>query len=181
MKYLYHLKPEPFEGSFLIPLNLMNKSSSVYLNHAKKYEGREELMLEIIPKLNCKWNDVIQLSAINPQFIARKLKEINPELKLIRAEYFKIPVEKIVPKYEAVIYKKNPSQVKGDFSIHENDIEFLTTSSYKELIEVPTQTINYWLDVKKDGGKFLWFPFIPHIFVKGIIETSDFELCTLTL
>ncbi len=81
MNYIYHLKPEPFEGTSLIPLNLMDKSSPLYLGHAKKYEGREELMLEIIPKLNCKWNDVVQFSALNPQIIVQELKKIHPELK----------------------------------------------------------------------------------------------------
>lgn len=181
MQYIYHLKPEPFEGNSLLPLNLMDKSSSLYLSHAKKYEGREKLMLEVIPKLNCKWNDVVQFSALDPQIIARELKKIHPELKLIRAEYFKIPVEKIVPQYEAAVFKRNPERAKGDFSIQENDVEMLTINSYQELTEVPAPTINYWLEVKRTGGKFLWFPYIPHIFVKGIIDTSEFEICTLGL
>lgn len=181
MKYIYHLKPDPFEGTSLIPLNLMDKNSSLYLNHTKKYEGREELMLELIPRLYCKWNDVVQFSALDPQIIVRELKKIHPDLKLIRTEYFKIPVDKIVPKYEAVVFNRKHSQPKGDFSIQENDIELLTMNSYEELNEVPTRTIKYWLDVKENGGKFLWFPYVPHIFVKGIIETSEFEVCTLTI
>lgn len=180
MKYIYHLKPEPFEGTALIPLNLMDKSSALYLNHAKKYEGREELMQEIIPILNCKWNDVVQFSALDPQIIVGKLKEIHPELKLIRGEYFKIPIETIVPQHQAVIFKRNPNHPKGDLSISPEDIELLTASSYQEQTEVPAATIKYWFNVKQNGGKFLWFPYVPHIFVKGIIDTSEFEICKLS-
>ena len=40
--YIYHLKPKPFEGKFLIPLNQMDKVSTIYKEQAKKYLGREE-------------------------------------------------------------------------------------------------------------------------------------------
>lgn len=181
MQYIYHLKPDPFEGTCLIPLNLMDKNSSLYQKHVKKYEGREELMNTIIPKLNCKWNDVVQFSALDPQIIALKLKEFRPELKITKAEYFKIPVEKIVSKYEAAVFTRHPNQKKGDYSIQDEDIELLNISSYKELSEVPKLTINYWSDVKKSGGPYLWFPYVPHIFIKGIIDTTDFEISTFTI
>jgi len=181
MQYIYHLKPEPLVGTSLIPLNSMDKNSDLYKGHADKYIGREELMQEMIPKLNCKWNDVVQFSSLNPQIIGNKLKEINPDMKLIRAEYFKIPIDKIVSKYEVAIYERKTNKVKGDFSIHPDDVELLTLDNYIELTNVPLATINYWNDVKTNGGKLLWFPYVPHIFVKGIIDTSDFEVCILSL
>lgn len=181
MKYIYHLKPAPFEGTSLIPLNSMDKSSSIYLKHIKKYEGREELMDVVIPKLNCKWNDVVQFSSLDPQIIALKLKEFRPELKITKAEYFKIPIEEIIPKHEAVIFTRNPNQMKGDLSIFDNDIQILTDESYNELSEVPELTINYWMNVKKNGGPYLWFPYVPHIFVKGIVDTKRFETCSFTI
>ena len=52
MSYLYHLKPIPFEGTSLIPLNMMDRNSSLYKIHAQKYVGRESLMEETIPILN---------------------------------------------------------------------------------------------------------------------------------
>lgn len=181
MKYIYHLKPDPFEGTTLIPLNLMDKSSDLYKKHSAKYIGREALMLETIPKLNCKWNDVVQFSALDPQILVKKLKEIYPEMKPFRAEYFKISIEQLLPKHQIAIFNRNPSQEKGNFKVFPEDIELLTADNYKEIKEVPLLTIQYWEDVKRKSGKPLWFPFIPHIFVKGIVETSDFEVCTLDL
>jgi hypothetical protein len=181
MKYIYHLRPDPFEGTSLIPLNSMDKSSSLYLKHVQKYEGREDLMNIIIPKLNCKWNDVVQFSSLAPQIIALKLKEFCPELKITKAEYFKIPIEDIISKHEAVIFTRNPNQKKGDFSISDEDIQILSDETYNELSQVPELTINYWMNVKQNGGPYLWFPYIPHIFVKGIIETERFEICSPTI
>lgn len=181
MQYIYHLRPDPFEGTSLIPLNSMDVNSDLYKRHADKYIGRENLMLEMIPKLNCKWNDVVQFSALNPQIIASKLKEINPRMELARTEYFKIPIDEIVSKYEVAIYERRANKVKGDFTLHSDDVELLTLDNYKELTEVPITTINYWNEVKTSGGNFLWFPYVPHIFVKGIIDTSGLEVCVLTL
>lgn len=181
MKYIYHLKPDSFEGTSLIPLNLMDKSSSLYQSHAKKYAGREHLMTEMIPKLNCKWNDVVQFSALDPHIILKKLKEFQPDLELFRAEYFKIPIDQIIPQHEAVVFNRPVNKTKGDYSIHDNDVEWLSLDSYQELTEVPVATVNYWNDVRANGGKFLWFPYVPHIFIKGIVDTRNFEVCKLII
>jgi len=83
--YIYHIIPDPFHGSSLIPLNQMDLSSDLYKNYASKYIGREGLMNTMIPKLNCKWNDGIHFSCIDPKIVASEIKKIKPDLKLRRA------------------------------------------------------------------------------------------------
>lgn len=180
MSYIYHLKPGTFEGQSLIPLNQMDKTSQVYKTQAQKYLGREALMEQNIPLLNCKWNDVVHFSALNPQVIVDKLKEFETNLKIVRPYYFKIPVQDIIEKYDAVVFDRKKSE-KGDFTIREYEISPLCESSFQELQQVPDETIKFWSDVKVNGGKFLWFPFVPHVFIKGMVDTSDFELCELQL
>lgn len=179
--YIYHLKPNPFEGTKLIPLNKMDKESEIYKFHASKYVGREELTEELIPILNCKWNDVVQFSALDPQVIVNELQNHQDDLKLSRVEYFKIHIDEVVSKYPAVIFDRNPSRGKGSFKILNEEIKELSKENYTELNEVPRKTIEYWEKVKSEGGKFLWFPFITHVMIKGSIETEKFELCKLTL
>lgn len=178
MSYIYHMKPVPFEGTSLIPLNLMDKESDLYKGHARKYEGRKDLMEGMIPKLDCKWNDVVQFSALNPQQIVNHLREIEVGFKLVRNEYFKVHIDQIIGKYESVIFDRKKKQKKGDFSINENEVVLLD-KSYKELQNLPKETLNFWNKVSREGGKYLWFAFIPHILVKGEIDTSEFEVCTL--
>lgn len=180
MSFIYHLKPEPFEGKSLIPLNLMDKDSELYKGHVKKYFGRESLMEEIIPILNCKWNDVVQFSALDPQIIVNELIKINPELKINRPHYFKIRVKDIASRYEAVVFERKKRE-RGDFTIKADEVLPLRESNFKELREIPSETISYWKDVKEHGGKYLWFPFVTHVFVKGIIDTTDFEICELKI
>jgi hypothetical protein len=180
MSYIYHLKPIPFTGTTLIPLNMMDRESDLYKGHARKYVGREHLMAENIPILNCKWNDVVQFSAIDPQLIVDKLKTIQDNFILFRTEYFKIHVNQIIDLYDAVVFAPNPNKSKGNFKIDVNEIVNLT-SSYNELLELPIETLRYWDNVKNTGGKYLWFPYVTHILIKGIIETKKFEICNLKI
>ena len=181
MNYIYHLKPSPFIGTTLVPLNLMDRESDLYKMHAKKYTGRETLMDETIPLLNCKWNDVVQFSSIDPQILLKKLIEIFPNTQLKRTEYFKIPVQEILTKHEVALFKRNPEKEKGNFKIHLDEIELLTLENYIETKEVPVNTIQYWEEIKMNNGNPLWFPFVPHVFVKGIIETNQFDICELKI
>lgn len=179
MSYIYHMKPNPFLGNSLIPLNKMNMESDLYKDNAQKYKGREDLMNGDIPKLNCKWNAVVHFSAINPQVVVNHLRRIDKSFKLIRSEYFKVHIDQIIGKYESVIFNRTKKQIKADFSIQDAEV-FNLDKSYQELNEVPKETLNFWNEVSRDGGKYLWFAFIPHILVKGQIDTTEFEVCRLT-
>ncbi len=178
--YIYHLIPDPFHGSRLIPLNQMDISSDLYKNHASKYKGREGLMKTMIPKLNCKWNDVIHFSCIDPMIVAREIKRINPDLILRRSQYFKIHIDQL-SRYRPVIFTNNPKNKDDSFSILENEIIEFTKNTYKELVAVPDHTIEYWIRAKKNNQPLLWFAFMPHIFINGSVETSKFEVAELSL
>lgn len=180
MSYIYHLVPEPFIGTELVPLNTMGKGTDLYKSHAKKYVGREDLMGESIPKLNCKWNDVVQFSALDPQLIVNELRKHQDDLRLGRTKYFKIHVNQVSDIYDGVIFDRK-SREKGSYAIDESEVVALSNNSYNELTKVPAETIKYWEKIKNEGGKFLWFPFITHILIKGKIETKDFQVCELTL
>ena len=179
--YIYHLISDPFHGSSLIPLNQMNLSSDLYKNHASKYKGREGLMNTMIPKLNCKWNDVIHFSCIDPKIVAREIKKIKPDLKLSRAKYFKTHVDQISDKYRAMIFSNNPQNKNDRFHIFEIEMTDLTKETYKELVTVPDHTIEYWIRANKLNQPLLWFAFMPHIFINEAVDTKEFEVVELTL
>ena len=64
---LDHLIPKNLKGDLLLPLNEIRKEDEeLYQSHGKKYKGREALMECNIPRLNCKWNDVIFLLPVHP-------------------------------------------------------------------------------------------------------------------
>ena len=71
MAFIYHKVPADMSGNILYPLNVMEKiNPEIYEKAVKKYEGREYLMREVIPWLNCLWNDVLHFSIVHPTKIA---------------------------------------------------------------------------------------------------------------
>lgn len=180
MQYFYHLVPEPFIGKKLIPLNQMDTESELYRTHSKKYIGRESLVEQMIPILNCKWNDVVQFSALNPQYIVNELRAIQPDFRIHRMKCFKVSISEVENIYEGVIFNRPKNKKKGDFSISNEDVQLLNSKNYKEIHSVPKETLEYWNSVKKTGrGKYLWFPYIPHIFLKDSVDTTNFEIIDL--
>jgi hypothetical protein len=178
MSYIYHIVPNPFVGTQLIPLNEMEKEGELYKKHAKKYIGRESLIEQNIPILNCLWNDVVQFSALNPQLIVDELKVLDPNFKLHRLEYFKIHVDQVAPHYDGVIFDRKNSE-KKTFEIFDDEVQRFNNDNYIELEEVPVLTREFWIDAILNKRKVLWFPYITHIFLKGRVDTRDFEVCEI--
>jgi hypothetical protein len=178
--YLYHFIPEPFIGNSLIPLNNMDKSSELYKKNVQKYKDREDLLEIQVPILNCKWNDVVHFSAIDPILIAKEILKINPEQKFKKAQYFKIHVNQIINKYDAVVFDR-PN--RGDFGsqIGNNEFVELLQETYQELTSVRKSTIEYWKEAKEKNRPLLWFMHVPHVLVMGEVKTTEFEICELLI
>ena len=82
MNYLYHRVPKNLQGQYLMPLTQLKKNHpEIYQEHLKKYEGRESLLKFKIPKLNCLWNDVIHLTAVQPKKLDEAFREAEADLK----------------------------------------------------------------------------------------------------
>ena len=158
----------------------MDKNSPLYKEHAKKYSGREELMNEKIPFLDCKWNDVVQFSALDPQIIVNELAKLQPDLKLMRPFYFKAHIRDVLEQADAVIYEKK-ERFSKDFKIQESEARPLDGNNYYEIKKVPKNTKDYWQKAITEKRKVLWFPFVPHILVKGALDVSSFEICQLKI
>lgn len=61
-------------GDVLRPLNVLRETHpDLYPTKAAKYAGREWVMDQRIPTLDCKWNDVLQFSPIEPAEFKRAL------------------------------------------------------------------------------------------------------------
>lgn len=84
-------------GDFLVSLNnLLETHPVAYKEHLKKYKGREKLLQERIPILNCLWNDVLHISPINPQAIidAWQKEGLYEHARIPESiEVYKIPID----------------------------------------------------------------------------------------
>lgn len=177
-QYIYHFKPKGMFGDRLIPLNrLREKHPAVYDEHIKKYKGREHLLQETIPLLNCLWNDVLHISPINPQVIIDTWRSEGlyqhagvPEI----LEVYKIPVD-LLDEEATVCYQS----FNFDFNSYDPELDKLwhfQKSSFIEQTEVDPKQLEIWKSDLKNGRRLFWYSHTKHILARQELDTRLCEL-----
>lgn len=174
MNYLYHTVPEYIKGNFLMPHNELKKHyPRLYNKEIKKYQGRKLVMTKFIPPLNCKWNEVIHLTAVHPLKIKKAINKSGySSFKTIK--WYKISPKFINPEKTTIYLNK----FKKDLSQMNSSDQFadFSPSKLNNYNQIPKRTIN---DYKKEISKKrkpLIFRFIPHILYKGKINIKNCEV-----
>lgn len=173
MSYVYHRKPHGMVGTQLYPLNqLKTAMPEVYEFQAAKYKGREALMEEVIPLLDCKWNDVIHFAPIDPCKVFQAVTSLGGELDA-QTEWFKIPVAKLKTDRTAVfLYERETAELVED------QLKVFDASDYSELLEVPQPTIEWYQDCIQRCRRPLLFHRVPHVLTLDVLDVADCEIVT---
>jgi hypothetical protein len=136
--------------------------------HVEKYIGRQRLMREVIPRLDCLWNDVLFMIAVSPKDFCKAYYGAGfPRLKPMR--FFRIDPQALVERDIEVLTGMGVNQPRGYARYSHDDL-----SSYAA---IPSATYAYWESERLIGNyrPFLWMH-IPHILYKGTIDTSELEI-----
>ncbi|MGZ6440943.1 MAG: hypothetical protein ACXWRU_12865 [Pseudobdellovibrionaceae bacterium] len=177
-QYAYHFKPQKMSGDFLIPLNgLRETHPATYAEHAKKYKGRETLMEEKIPILECLWNDVLHISPMNPQIIIDTWRKegLYEHARIPREiEVYKIPTRLILEESTICFQSFN-----FDFHNYDPSLEKywkFNHAAFQEQKEVEPKQLEIWQNDFKSGRAFFWYSHTAHILAKQQIDTRKCEL-----
>lgn len=169
--YLYHRVPKDMCGTTLYPLNALKITHpNIYVEAARKYDGRESLLRDKVPFLECLWNDVIHLSPVHPAQIAEVYRELGQEFA---SKWYQIDAEAL-DMSRAIIYwykyldfrdKHKPGNF-GPFSLDD-----LTGIS-----ELPQITKEYYRSMFKKQQQPLPFVGVPHVLYQGSIDISAAQI-----
>lgn len=168
--FFYHRLPRKMVGSLLYPLNSMeNLIPEVFNSEKAKYAGREFLMNETVPVLNCKWNDVIHLLPLEPNKICCALREtgFQPE----NEQFYKIPVDLINEKMTVVFKYENE-----DGYMTPDQVVPFDTRSFEFLKDVPDGTRKWYQACYSNNRQPLLFHLVPHILTMQPIDISDCQI-----
>jgi len=166
-QYLYHIRSPDFKGKFLYPLSeLAEIDKRLYNKSFNKYKGREDWINREIPLLNCKATDVVNLSTINPIKLFAVEILLNIE-KIEDKQIFKIPTS-ILKNQEFVLFSYDKDL---NYKYKKQNI-----NAYKECIHVPLDTVEHYIESKKNKESPLIFEYVPHVLVKGKVDISTAEL-----
>lgn len=177
-QFVYHFKPTNMSGDFLVPLNSMQELlPAAYEEHIKKYKGREQMLKQKIPMLNCLWNDVVHLSSINPQIILNmwREKDLFEHAKIPKEiEVYKIPVE-LLNEETTICFQS----LNYDFYEYTADLEKYSKfnkETFKEQTIVEPKQIDVWKNDTKEKRTMLWYSNTMHVLAKQQIDTKLCEI-----
>ena len=169
MVYLYHRVPEKLYGNILYPLSqLKDKYPKLYNEEFSKYSGREDILNDKIPILNCLWSEVLHFSIVNPKDIYSELRDAGSKIKG-KTKWYKIDPKKLDKKH-AVIY----SYKSRDFL--ENDFEKYYIKKLNNYSKLPNKTKEYYKFSLEKGRKPLLFHFVPHVLYNAGFDVKNLEI-----
>lgn len=176
MNNIYHLVPKDMQGEVLYPLNtLKHTHPKVYEKEVGKYVGREQLMQQKIPILDCLWNDVLHFSAVHPTKVKKALLEAGGTIPF-NIEYFEIDPHLLDPENTIVYMDKHNNLIDkfkvGNFAKYNPD----NITQYSEL---PQETKDYYKEMISQDKKPLLYHKVPHILYKGSLDTSKIKKISL--
>ena len=174
---LYHLAPLELSGTTLYPLNqLKDTNPTVYAHAVSKYAGREEVMQQIIPLLNCLWNDVIFLSPVHPEKVVQARFENGLGYPTYRRNWFVLDSESL-DQSQLLLYRHRPKWTM-DREQHKAEyvwFEDISPSEQEELAKIPE--CGLW-SIRKFREKGLFLGYIPHILYRGTIDVDYTNIVT---
>lgn len=163
--------PEDMKGKILMPLNELKKvHPEIYKEHLKKYIGREILLKEKVPILNCLWNDVLFFTSVHPLKLKNALREAGSKWKG-KNQWFKIDPRNIDPENTVVDLYKTPG-----LNLNPEDYVPFRISDLRKYSEIGPKTQEYFRNMLSKGRKPLPFHFVPHILHKGTLDTSKLDI-----
>lgn len=160
--YIYHQTPRQFIGWDIRPLNQIKSFDRVlYEQYLQKYKGREHLIKDTIPLLNCGWGDVIFLTAVSPQMWRSVFDTIGH--KVSRADYFQIPLAKL----------DLDSTVVMNYNAHEEEtFSWFYPRNVKKIRYIPDKARNYFKEIYATGEFPFWHHLVPQILYRGTLNIS---------
>lgn len=172
MNYLYHWVPKDMKGEILYPLNVLKeKYPELYVLKSAKYTGRGELLEQVVPVLDCLWNDVIHLSAVHPKIVREALVEAGSK------KDFKMTCYQIDPHLldseKTIVYLYSHSD---DFEIKNEDFVKFDPNKIGEYSSLPQDTKDYYKEMFDKNIKPLVFHRVVHILYKGELNVKDFPV-----
>lgn len=165
------------QGEVLYPLNaLKSVMPEVYDRQVRKYKGRERVLKELIPPLDCLWNDVLHLSPINPQIIVNTMRAHGLYNQTVEEPFkvFQVPVEIIVP--ETTVYFQDYNFDYLNFDLNKRKFWPFNSTTYEEQSSVNTAQLHMWQEDKAAGRPLFWYSHTAHVLAKQAIFT---KACTL--
>lgn len=167
MPTVFHLMPRNLVGNALQPLNMLRHSHpNVYASHARKYEGREEVMERQVPLLGCLWNDVLFFSNAHPEAIRDGFLAAGRHWR--KQGWLAVDTEACgFDATNTVLYQPRMDKAKGDFTLNPGDFTPYAPTGFSTVQQLPSAVLAYYHQAVVDGEPIFAWHGLLHILYRG--------------
>lgn len=168
---MYHRVPEHLRGTTLYPLNQLRRVfPDLAAGYARKYVGREALCERHIPRLGCRWTDVLMLSPVHPSTMRAALSGAG--FPRFPAQWFAVDVALLDP--AATVIYVPPEQPPPNFAIWEDDVLPFDSALLDAYREVTERQRHHYAQAKAAGNpRPLLFSGTPHVLYRGTLALEQ--------
>lgn len=172
ISHAYHAVPDKLTGTVLQPLaTLKTTAPELYEAAIAKYDddpSRRNIPRRHVAKLDCAYEECINLSPLNPRLIHQHWKQLG--VNLGSARWYAIPIDNLRGLPAVVTIPHRQTKVGQD--IGDDAVSWLDLDQYQELTQLPDKTVQWYSKLASDGTKGAWFVGVPHILVRGSISVT---------
>ncbi len=161
--------PKNMKRDILYPLNILKKKyPDIYDEQSSKYLGRENVMKQVIPTLNCLWNDALHFSAVPPKDVKDAIIEAGGD-KNFKMICYQIDPNLLEPEKTTVFLNSEP--VSG--GMHEKFFLPYKPDEIGKYSILPQETKDYYKRSYDKDEKPLRFHKVIHILYKGSLNIKN--------
>ena len=172
--------PPNFGGTSLIaPSQRLAPGTPDWDAYLAKYQddpNRAQLPYKEIPRLNCRWMDVVFCSSIHPKKLYKTWEALGgkrPE----PVEWFVFPA-RVLKVHRAALYTIDPTRdLTAPIAKHE--IEILQANTYREQHTLTQVTRNWYRQLLQAGRRGAWFHGVPHVLIRHELSTDGAKLISV--
>lgn len=173
--HVYHAVPAHQFGTALQPLaRLKSTAPELYETAISKYgddPSRRNIPRRHVGKLNCAYEEVINLSPLNPLLIHQRWRKLGVDLG--SAHWFAIPLDRLLGLPAVLTIPDRQNGVGRD--IGDSAVSWFDPDTYQELAQLPNKTAQWYSQLASAGKRGAWFVGVPHILVKGSISVAGLQ------
>ena len=168
---LYHRKSPDFRGDVLYPLNALREVAfDLFERQRAKYAGREEILRQRVPPLDCLWNDVLHFSPVHPARVAELARSHG--LVWREAEWFEIdPVAAGFTPANTTVFRYADTHLEG--SIPDEEFETFDIEQLARMSDLPASTREYYRSVEPGSSRYFIFVGVPHVLHRGPVDVAQ--------
>lgn len=158
-------------GSVLYPLNeLRERDPDTFARACAKYAGREQVLKQGVPLLDCLWNDVLHLSPVHPVEFVEALESagFTPD----RRRFVEVDAAELEPTRTVLFLNSTDREHRYD----ESQWKSFDARVVPRHARLPQATRDYYAACAHDGTRPLLFAYVPHVLFRGSLDVSKLSL-----